>query len=199
MEFTAFGIKIKIGFLFLWLVTILLCFNIGNELRLGILFSLLHETGHLTAIFFLKERPKEISFGLFGMTIKRRRDLSQNYRCEIITALAGPVTNFILALIFLILSRFIVNTIVLECVLVNIILGSFNIVPVFSLDGGRALEALLKLNFDNDISEKILKAVSFFALVIMMTGGIYILIISGYNFTLLAVSVYLTVLLFVRG
>ena len=199
MEFTFLGIKIKIGFLFLWLVTVLLCFNIGEEIKLGILFSLLHEAGHLTAIITLKERPKELSFGLFGMTIKRRHDLSQNYKNEIITALAGPVTNYILAVLFIAFRQTTGSEIMLKSALINIILGTFNIMPVFSLDGGRALEACLKLSFDSDKSEKILKAVSFFTLVIMMSAGIYILILSHYNFTLLAVSVYLIVLLFVKG
>ena len=198
MEFTFLGIRIKIGFLFLWLVTVLLCFNIGEEIKLGILFSLLHEAGPLTAIITLKERPTELSFGLFGMTIKRQHDLSQNYKNEIITALAGPVTNYILAVLFIALRQAVGSEIMLKAALINIILGTFNIMPVFSLDGGRALEAFLKLSFDSDKSEKILKAVSFFTLVIMMSAGIYILISSRYNFTLLAVSVYLIVLLFVK-
>ena len=198
MEFTVCNITVKLKFLFLWLVTILLCFNVGDEIKLGIFFSLLHEAGHLFAIIILKERPKEISFGLFGMAIKRQSDLSQNYKNEIITALSGPLTNYILSAVFIILGFFNSNSLILKSALINLVIASFNIMPVFSLDGGRALEAFLKLRFENDKSEKLLKLVSFLSLFVMLFAGIYILILSGYNFTLLAISVYLIILLFIK-
>lgn len=198
MVFYVGGVKVKIDFLFAALVTILLCFNTGDEVRLGIFFSILHEAGHLTAIIICREKPETVRFGLFGMTIIRQSDLSQNYGKEIITALAGPFTNFFLSAVLYAVYLRIPDSRIMKSVFVNLIMGTFNIMPVFSLDGGRALESFLKANFEADTGDRIIKAVSFAALVFMMGAGFCILIESGYNFTFLLITVYLAVMLFIK-
>lgn len=198
MNFSLCGVKIEIGFLFTASAAFLLVFNMNDSIRLGILFSLIHEIGHLTAIILFKEKPERISFGLFGMTIVRKNDLTQNYRKEFFTALAGPFMNFIIALIFYIVNLKYSDELNQKIIIVNLIIGSFNMMPVFALDGGRALESVLKMHFSENTGEKILKPISFVTLVIMMSFGFYILISTGYNFTFLAISIYLTVLLFVK-
>lgn len=198
MKISLKGVKLEIGFLFTASVCFLLAFNMNYGVRLGILFSLIHEVGHLTAILIFKEKPERISFGLFGMTIVRKNDLTQNYQKEMITALSGPLTNYIFAIIFLLIFLKSKSDLILKCVIINFIIGSFNIMPVFALDGGRAFESLLKMKLDDNTSEKILKITSFITLVIMMSFGFYILISTGYNFTFLAISVYLTVMLFTK-
>lgn len=199
MQLKIKGIKLEIGFMFTATVAFLLLFNIGDEVKLGISFSLLHEIGHLIAIIICKEKPKLISFGLFGMTIVRECDLTQNYKKEFVTAISGPLTNFFIAIVFYFIYLKLSKEIFLKIIIVNLIIGLFNIMPVFELDGGRALESLLKYNYPEEISERILKIVSFFTLVIMMGFGFYILISTGYNFTFLAISIYLTVMLFYKN
>lgn len=198
MKLRLFSVNIKIDFLFAATLAILLCFNTGNEVKLAVLFAIVHECGHLLAIIICGEKPESISFGLFGMKIIRTGDLTQNYKKEIITALAGPMTNFLTALLFLIINCFISKEICINAFAINTILGLFNIMPVFSLDGGRALECFLKIQYDGVKSEKILKVVSFIVLVVMMAFGFYILIESGYNFTFLLITVYLMITLFVK-
>ena len=66
-------------------------------------------------------------------------------------ALAGPATNFLLALIFGIVVRILAYTSVSNVfislmaivVLVNVVLGLFNLVPIPPLDGSRVLFAIL--------------------------------------------------------
>lgn len=198
MVFYISGVRVKIDFLFAALVTILLCFNTGDEVRLGIFFSVLHEAGHLTAIIICKEKPETVRFGLFGMTIVRQNDISQDYKKEIITALAGPFTNFFLSAVLYFVYLRLPNELIMKSVFVNILMGTFNIMPVFSLDGGRALESVLKMNLDASKSDAVLKAVSFAVLIFMMGIGFYILIESGYNFTFLLITVYLAVMLFIK-
>ena len=198
MNFNLFGVKIEIGFLFTASIAFLLVFNVNKVIRLSILFSLIHELGHLIAIMLCKEKPERISFGPFGMTIVRENDITQDYQKEFITAVAGPLTNFFAALIFHLINIKLQNELILKIIIVNLIIGSFNIMPVFALDGGRALESILKYNFEEETSERILKTVSFVTLVIMMGFGFYILLTTHYNFTFLAISIYLTVMLFVK-
>ncbi|MGM0609235.1 MAG: site-2 protease family protein [Candidatus Muiribacteriota bacterium] len=69
-------------------------------------------------------------------------------KAQTIIAAAGPVSNFILALITLHFLRFITpDTLIYQIVTlfaqINIILGLFNLVPILPLDGGRILYGFL--------------------------------------------------------
>lgn len=196
MRFFIKGVEVKIDFLFAASVTLLMCFNTGDEIRCGILFSLLHEFGHLFAIVACGERPETVRFGIFGMTIVRKSDITQDYKKEFITAISGPLMNFFLFLIFVVCYAVFKREILLKSAVINLVIGLFNITPVFSLDGGRALESVLSQKLPRDRCEKAVKAVSAAFLVPMTALGFYILIKSGYNFTFLAISIYLTVMLF---
>ena len=69
-----------------------------------------------------------------------------------LTALAGPVSNFLLALLALVALRFflpvlggasLLNQFLLECAILSIGLGVFNLIPIPPLDGSKVLGALL--------------------------------------------------------
>jgi Zn-dependent protease len=68
-----------------------------------------------------------------------------------ITALAGPVSNVVLAILFVIPLRFadlsgvspIVETFIYYMVIVNILLASFNLIPIPPLDGHKILVGVL--------------------------------------------------------
>ena len=72
-------------------------------------------------------------------------------------AAAGPLSNFILAITFAIIFRiagaFFPNPVLLglvsQIVLINIVLATFNLVPIPPLDGSRVLFALLPPSMDN--------------------------------------------------
>ncbi len=196
MRFFIKGVEVKIDFLFAASVTLLMCFNTGNEIRYGILFSILHEFGHLFAIVACSERPETVRFGIFGMTIIRKNDITQDYKKEFITAISGPLMNFFLFLMLFGLFALCRKEILLKSAAMNLMIGLFNITPVFSLDGGRALESMLSQRLPCDRCESVMKAVSVMFLIPMTALGFYILIKSGYNFTFLAISIYLTVMLF---
>lgn len=196
MRFFIKGVGIRIDFLFAASVTLLMCFNTGDEIRCGILFSILHELGHLLAIIACGERPETVRFGIFGMTIIRKNDITQDYKKEFITAISGPLMNFFLSLMLFGLYAPCREEILLKSALISLVIGLFNIIPVFSLDGGRALESLLLQRLPRDRCESVMKAVSVVFLVPMTALGFYILINSGYNFTFLAISIYLAVMLF---
>lgn len=199
MRFSVRGVSVKIDFLFAACVTFLMSFNINDEIRYAILFSLLHEVGHLLAIALCGEKPDTVRFGIFGMTIIRKNDITQDYKKEFITAVSGPMMNFFLLFVLVLLYAFYRKDIFLKMAAINLIIGLFNIMPVFSLDGGRALESLLLERLPSDKSEKIITAVSVAFLVPMTFFGFYILIKSGYNFTFLAISIYLSVMLFIKN
>lgn len=63
-------------------------------------------------------------------------------------SLAGPASNFILAIIISIFARFspLLSTIAVPFVVLNVALGIFNLIPVHPLDGGKILVGILPHN-----------------------------------------------------
>lgn len=77
-------------------------------------------------------------------------------KAEAIVAVAGPIMNFILAFVFLIIYRIfdltvttvtsatnIIATVLISIISVNIGLGVFNLIPVYPLDGSKVLNNFL--------------------------------------------------------
>lgn len=66
-----------------------------------------------------------------------------------LVSLAGPVSNFVMAVIFALIVKlgFLVNIvsgpILMQAVIINIVLGVFNLVPIPPLDGSKILAGLL--------------------------------------------------------
>ena len=64
-----------------------------------------------------------------------------------LVSLAGPLSNFLLAVLFAIfiklgLSNRIADPILLQAILINIVLGTFNLIPIPPLDGSKIVAAL---------------------------------------------------------
>ncbi len=77
-----------------------------------------------------------------------------------IVALAGPVSNFIMAFIgailFQLLGRMpLMNIICIRFIQINLALGLFNLIPIPPLDGFRILMGLLPQNMANNIEYKV--------------------------------------------
>lgn len=199
MRFYCRGIQIKIGFLFFAVVCIMLCFDTQKTVGFAVLSALLHECGHLAALMIFKDEPQTVVLGLFGMQITRTTDTRLSFSEEIRTALAGPIVNLLLAAILEIgFVLFNAPKLRMLCA-VNLLLGLFNLMPIMNLDGGRALYYALQIRFTESESERILKIVSVMVLVPMMAAGFYILLITGYNFSLLGAMCYLCALLFIKS
>lgn len=66
----------------------------------------------------------------------------------VLVSLAGPFSNFALAILFVIPIKFglangIAEPILLEAILINLVLGTFNLIPIPPLDGSKVLAAFL--------------------------------------------------------
>lgn len=123
---------------------------------------LLHELMHsLKAKQFNTRVDKIVLFPIGGVAYMGRQPL-YSPREEFITSIAGPLFNFIVAaLLFFPLYHFLGKNILFSpslsdwqrtfayCFWTNIMLGTFNLLPAFPMDGGRILRACLskKLGF----------------------------------------------------
>ncbi len=108
----------------------------------------LHEMGHVVAAAGYGLRVQEIELLPFGGVARIEGDIASAPVTETYVAAAGPLTNAFLALLGYLLYRLgIGNRYWLGFFIQwNIMLGAFNLLPAFPLDGGRVLRAFLSLN-----------------------------------------------------
>ena len=82
--------------------------------------------------------------------------------------------------------------------MVHATMAVMNLLPVEPLDGGQALFCLLAPHMEEPKATRAVLVVSVVTILPLAAAGFYVLLHSGYNFTLLAVSVYLVLLLLLK-
>lgn len=195
MTIELLSFKVKISFPLVAAIALLVIVDNTAASWCCLVAALLHEIGHLCAMACFKTRPDEIEFNLFDINIKDPyKDARPTYQ-EIIVSLSGPAVNFALAALFFYLYRLTANHITLVFCSANVFLGTFNCLPIESLDGGNALFLALRKILGWEKAEKAVEIVSFLVLLPLAVWGFLLLLESKYNFTLLMNSCYLIALL----
>lgn len=147
-----FGIPLVVGFdvVFLMLFIALSC---GN-LVWGLLFSLvlvvsivLHELGHALTARLFRVQVREIRIGMLGGCAELVGRLWRPGH-QVAVSLAGPLVNLLAAGALYALALFApvpprLAGLLAAAVWTNLVLGGFNLIPGFPLDGGHALMAVL--------------------------------------------------------
>ena len=192
MKFRLFGIDFEITFLFTALITFVIAMNSPFNVIITIISSLLHETGHLVMMCSLNNYPQCVRFEITGMNIKRQPSVKISTKNEIFIALAGPLANAMALFISCIILCFFQSENIFTIASVNLILMTFNLLPVKRLDGGMALYFLLSKKFSSDICGKVLKITSIIFIIILYIWGIYVFISTNYNISVLIIAIFLT-------
>lgn len=123
----------------------------ASAITLLFFLSLLaHELGHSVVAMARGIPVHRITFFLFGGMAQTSKD-SRSPGEEFLIAIAGPLASFLLAALFFALwyvgqgagwSPILVGSAVYIAVL-NLVLGMFNMLPGFPMDGGRVLRAVI--------------------------------------------------------
>ncbi|MEG0228978.1 MAG: site-2 protease family protein [Oscillospiraceae bacterium] len=186
--------KVVVNFIFLAIVAFILLCDKTHFASYSFYAVIIHEIGHFFAMWILNQKPNKISFSFNGIGISHNF-YNLNYKKEAIILFFGPLFNLI---IFLISSFFIDNTNVLQKIMLpNFIIGFFNLMPMSITDGGRILKIILKMKIKNlKKAENMFFLISVLFLTLFIIYGIYILVISKYNFSMLVTVLYLTAMLF---
>ena len=154
--------------------------------------SAMHEAGHFVTMYLFGCKPSLVSIGFFGIRVEQNVNRRVGYFKNILISLSGPAINLISFMVLWITTGINIAAVV------HFIIAVLNLLPIEPLDGGQALYYLLAAYIGEERAESICLGVSIFILIPLATIGFFLLIRSGYNFTLLVVSIYLGLLLMLK-
>lgn len=114
---------------------------------------------------------------------------------KIVVAIAGPMTNLILIIILMKINNTeILNISIEDMIYSNILIFIFNMLPIYPLDGGRALKNILHVFYGKLESMKITYKLSNITAFVLSLIGIYI-IVRFQNLVYLFAIMYIWILL----
>jgi stage IV sporulation protein FB len=157
------------------------------------LFALIHELGHMAAGIFLKLKPKTLHFMPFGIRITFE---AYGYRKlfekkKVIVAMGGPLTNLIICILTVFFN---INTEIKELIIYsNILIATFNLIPIYPLDGGRILKGLIRLKYKEIECDKIINKISNIVMIIL-TAASSVGILYFKNIAMVLVLIYLWII-----
>ena len=191
MNIKLFNIYFYLSYPFVALVTLLLVFDDKGIVLCCLLASFFHEMGHIFAMRLFGTKVDSIGLSVFDVNITDTGRPYRSFIAEIIITLAGVFVNIVLFLLCCIVYNS-YNIYVLRCfATANLTLGIFNALPVDSLDGGNALEIILRRNFSDKTVYFTTLLVSVLFIIPLGFLSFFILLNSPYNFTFLFATVYL--------
>jgi stage IV sporulation protein FB len=193
MTFKVGNCRVTVGIPFLVVAALVLALDSSGVAFAGFVCGALHESAHVIAMKLLGNMPEQMRFTAFGIDIVRRND-RRSYSRDALVSLAGPAVNLAAAALLFCIPQ-IRQSVYFYA---NLVLFAFNSLPIAPLDGGQILRALLCLITEPEKADKIVTAVSLSLLVPLATAGFFVLIQTGWNFTLLLAVCYLAALLMMK-
>lgn len=150
------------------------------------LATLLHEGSHLLTMQFFGVLPEKAELSIMGCRVEIGGYSQLNDKQQSLISLAGPCGNLLTALFVWTVGNY--NSFVG----VNLAMCIAHSLPIEPLDGGLALHYILRSHFRKDKAEIISRVISSLLLLPLSVLGYYLLLQTKYNFSLLALNLYLT-------
>lgn len=143
-------------------------FYFTHQLRIYLiimLFSIIHEIGHIIVGLILKMKLEKIEIMPFGITASFYSDFKESKIKEIFVALAGPIVSLAMAILG---GNFDITYIANEeFVYSNILICIFNLIPIYPLDGGRIIKGILYIILGSEKSEILMNKISNITIIIL--------------------------------
>lgn len=170
--------KLEVSWGFGAMLALALLAGAGSVLPLVLLSALCHEWGHLGALHLAGAKMERLRLTAFGAEIAADTRYLP-YPKEILCTLAGPAVNLALALIF---SRVAGDYVLAGA---NLLLGAFNLLPIPSLDGGRALYLLLSWWADPGTAEQLCRQIGLGCALLLSAAALLLTLWHGAGLFLL--------------
>lgn len=197
--------QIKIDLkIFAIIIIFLITQNIGIYAIL-MFYALIHELGHLFCGVLLGFKPSSISIIPYGFNL----GFAINYKDynkkiakgnlltikKLLIFMAGPITNLICIFILYLIKDNLTLYQYQNGIYANILIILFNLFPIYPLDGGRIIQAIIHISVGLRESYSYTKTITNVN-VIILTAISSILILYYKNIVILLVIIYLWILVY---
>lgn len=172
------------------MVTLLFYLDTENILPLAALAAGLHELGHYLVVRLMGGRIARFRLTAVGGDMCLDKSFPLSYGGELASILAGPGVNLTVALLTARLAAGREGWYLFAGL--NLALGLFNLLPVYPLDGGRALLLALSLVLPPKGGRIVTEGLSALVVVFLLTAGLILLGQPGHPFTLLVMALWLS-------
>jgi Zn-dependent protease/CBS domain-containing protein len=204
-----FGIPIRVHFTFLLLLLFIGIAGSKQGGSSGAIFGMvtivfiflcviLHEVGHSLMAIHYGIKVRDIILLPIG-GVSQMEEIPEDPKEEISISLVGPLVSFGLAILFFILAKLLHQGISFKSLTIfggnllanlfwiNLILGLFNLIPAFPMDGGRVLRGILATGMDSLKATKIAVGVGQAFAILLFFFGIFF----NWWMALIAIFIYL--------
>ncbi|GAA0114288.1 M50 family metallopeptidase [Clostridium senegalense] len=172
----------------------LIVLGLNKNLFMGFSIVIIHEFCHYFMARILGFKGFCIELLPVGAAIKLKDLDEASIKEDILISISGPIGNFILALISLVLYRLYGNIVVKRFLDYNLALGMFNLLPLFPLDGGRVLKDILRTKFLYKKANEIALNISMFCAYIILILGIISLPYDVSNINIVLISIFILII-----
>jgi Zn-dependent protease/CBS domain-containing protein len=203
---SAWGIPIELHITFILLIAAIFVLSyIESQLYLFVLilflfvFVVFHELAHSVVARRYKIKVRKIVLYPIG-GVSEIEEIPENPSLEWRMAIAGPLTSFIIGGVLLLLNEVITpsvpitaistsmstaGSLTLDLAVLNLVLGAFNLIPAFPMDGGRVFRAFLAERMKYSDATRYAAFIGRLFGIVMVAAGIF------FNFWFILVGVFI--------
>lgn len=174
------------------MITIFLLNDTTGFSTLYILACVIHETGHIIAFNLLKIKPKSLTFDITGVKLEHNKLLP--FKIELIILLAGSLSNFIISILLYCVDILQFN----NFIIFNLIIGSFNLLPLKGFDGGKILSIIISNLHSDEFSYSFTKCVDIFVTNVLFALSIFGIFVYNLNLSYIILTLVLFLSLFFK-
>ncbi|MGI6752482.1 MAG: site-2 protease family protein [Anaerovoracaceae bacterium] len=186
------GIVMEIHFSFILLTAVLAAAGNGNFVLAILFFSILHEYAHGKTAQILGYSPEKITANFFGGVLHLQSIDIKPFH-EMIIHLSGPALNLFIGTALFIVSGYWNNPCIEAAIFANLILGVFNMIPFYPLDGGKIVTLYLANFIGWGRAYWLSKNISIIFYVFLFFLGIYLVQYNPINLLICLISINLMV------
>jgi stage IV sporulation protein FB len=181
ISFGFFGVAVEVKISFIVLAAVSALLGYLKLICVTFVFVTLHELCHILISTAFGARVKKVTIYPVGESANMAGFEDINIFKRLVVILSAPMLNIVLGIL---LHRYEVGKI-------NIVLGIFNLLPVYPLDGGRAVHYIIGYFTGALRSNRYIAVIGRVTSIFIILFGMVQMILYSYNISLLVVGVYL--------
>ncbi|MGG5462775.1 site-2 protease family protein [Clostridium sp. B9] len=163
------------------------------NLALAFFWIIIHELAHYLVVLKLGLESEMFKVHILGARLEIRDYDELSAKEKLLICIAGPLLNLMVTILFIIIYIFMPdNYYVLSSMEINLVLCIFNLLPIYPLDGGKILGALLEERMIfKDINEILVKVSYVFGVGFISLSIMGMLVLDIFNITSLLAGIFI--------